>query len=327
MSRVTLATIAEHTGLSKFAVSRSLSGKDGVSEDTRRRVQQVAAELGYNRAAPEAETPVLGVIFHDTDLINSELHLLVQNGFQSEAQRRGYQVRMCWTHLIEEVEAFARDCTGIAMVGPHRRESVDAVRLLGRPVARQGWVDPLDRFDVVSGTDHEAGAAVARYLLDLGHRTICYVHGAPGYRGRIERFYGVREVLETVPDVSFREMRFQAEMRFVEHLREVQGQGFHPTAFFCAHDGMALTVVSELLRLGYRIPEDVSVIGFGDYSAATQISPQLTTVKVHGLQIGAGLVRILDDRIQGRIAPDIPLRLLVAANIVERASAGPVRKG
>lgn len=326
MARVTLETIAQRTGLSKFAVSRSLSGKDGVSEETRKRVREVAAELGYTRPTTGAEAPALGVVFHDTDLINSELHLLIQSGFQAEAQRRGYQVRMRWTHMPEEVEAFARTLSGMAMVGPHSRESMERVKALGVPVARNGWMDPLDPFDIVAGTDHEAGSAVARYLLELGHRTIAYVHGTPGYRGRIERFYGVREVLEKRDDVSFREMKFDTEMRFTEHFLKAKAEGFEPTAFFCAHDGLALTAVSELLRLGYRIPEDVSVIGFGDYSAATQISPHLTTVKVHGLQIGAGLVRLIDDRINGRISPEIPIRMMMAGQIIERASSGPARQ-
>jgi LacI family transcriptional regulator len=322
MARVTLSTIAEMTGLSKFAVSRSLAGKDGVSDETRRRVQQVAAELGYQRVVEAVQAPVLGVVFHDTDLVNSELHLLIQSGFQTEAQRGGYQVRMCWTHLTDEIVACARGCQGVAMVGPHPREIMEAVRELGLPVARQGWVGPLEPFDTVSGTDHEAGSAVASYLLELGHRSIAYVHGTPGYRGRVERFYGVREVLETHPEVTFREMKFQTEMRFPQHLQEVQADGFAPTAFFCAHDGMALTVVSELLRLGYRIPEDISVIGFGDYSAATQISPRLTTVKVQGFQMGAGLVRILDDRLKQRIPPDVPVRVGFVSHLVIRESTG-----
>lgn len=73
MARVTLSTIAQETGLSKFAVSRSLSGKDGVSDETRRRVQEVADQLGYVRSPSDMEAPTLGVVFHDTDLINSEL--------------------------------------------------------------------------------------------------------------------------------------------------------------------------------------------------------------------------------------------------------------
>src|SRR5687768_4209176 len=86
LEKITLATIARHLGLSKFAVSRALSGKSGVSEATRRRVEDLAAELGYVRSAPPAATKTLGLVFHDTDLINSELHLLIQNGVQTEAQ-------------------------------------------------------------------------------------------------------------------------------------------------------------------------------------------------------------------------------------------------
>lgn len=323
MAKVTLSTIAAHMGLSKFAVSRALSGKSGVSEETRRRVEAVAEELGYVRTIDAVESPQLGIVFHDTDLINSELHLLIQSGFQAEAQRRGYQVRMRWTHLPDEIETFARTVSGLALVGPHSLDVMKRIRAAGIPLARNGWMGPLDPFDIVSGSDHEAGSAVAQLLYDLGHRTIAYVHGTPGYRGRVERYYGVREVLERYPDVEFREMRFETEMRFTEHLLKVQAEGFHPTAFFCAHDGLGITAVSELLRLGYRIPEDVTVVGFGDYSAATQITPQLTTVKGFGLEIGAGIVRLLDDRIHGRMNPNVAVRIMMTAEIIVRASSGP----
>ncbi|MBZ9938608.1 LacI family transcriptional regulator [Mesorhizobium sp. BR1-1-16] len=323
MERVTLGAIAAQMGLSKFAVSRALSGKSGVSDETRRRVQEVAAELGYTRAETIAKVMTLGLVFHDTDLINSELHLLVQNGVQIEAQKRGYQVRICWTHLPDEVEAFIRGCDGAALVGPHDRTTYTRIYSLGVPIVRTGWLEPLEQVDFVGGTDHESGSAVAEYLARLGHTTIAYVHGTPGYRGRIERYFGFREVLEGLPQIKFLQMKFNDEIRFTEHLRAVHAEGLYPTAFFCAHDGLAVTAISELLRLGYRIPEDASVVGFGDYSAATQISPQLTTVRVHGQQIGAACVRMLDDRIHDRIPRDLPLRVHVASRLINRASAGP----
>ena len=266
----------------------------------------------------------MGVIFHDTDLINSEMHLLIQSGVQAESQRRGYRVSMRWTHLADEIETFVRSCRCAVMVGPHDKASLSRAYATGRPVVRTGWLDPLEQVDWVGGSDHEAGSAVANYLYDLGHRTIAYVHGTPGYRGRVERFYGVREVLERRPDVAFREMKFQAEMRFTEYLLAAHAEGFRPTAFFCAHDGLAVTVISELLRLGYRIPEDASVLGFGDFSAATQISPQLTTVRTNGREMGATCIRLLDDRINQRLAVDIPVRIHITGRIINRDSCGPV---
>jgi LacI family transcriptional regulator len=323
MTKVTLATIASRTGLSKFAVSRALSGKTGVSAETRERVRRTAAELGYVRAAGETGTPTLGVIFHDMDLINSELHLLIQSGVQLEAQKLGYRVDMHWTHLGDEVEAIVRSHRGVVMVGPFDRATYRRAYGVGHPIVRTGWLEPLEPADHVAGSDHEAGAAVASYLYELGHRTIAYVHGTPGFRGRAERFYGVREVLEKHPDVSYREMKFEAEVRFTEHLLAAEAEGFRPTAFFCAHDGLALTVVSELLRLGYRIPEDASVIGFGDFSAATHITPQLTTVRVHGQEMGAGCVRLLHDRLIDRLPRQTSIRVQIANRIVERDSCGP----
>jgi LacI family transcriptional regulator len=81
--------------------------------------------------------------------------------------------------------------------------------------------------------------------------------------------------------------------------------------------------MSQLMHLGYRIPQDVTVIGFGDFSAATQITPNLTTVKTLGQDIGAGLARLLDDRVHGRSNPAVPLRIMVTGHLVERNSSGP----
>lgn len=325
MARITLSTIARKTGLSKFAVSRALSGKGGVSEETRRRVQSVAAELGYLRPVQDSAPKILGIVFHDTDLVNSELQVLVQSGFQSEAARRGYQARMIWTHSPDEVETFARSCVGVSMVGPHLGESKYRVRELGIPLSLNGWIEPLERFDMVHGTDHEAGAAVAKYLIGLGHRRIAYVQGSASFRGRVERLYGLREVIEQHPEVNLRQLTFDSDRMFMAGLKELLEDGFNPTAFFCAHDGLALTAMSELMGMGYKIPQDATIVGFGDFSAATQITPNLTTVKTQGHEIGAGLARVLDDRINQRLDPSVPVRLMLCGHLVERQSSGPAR--
>lgn len=325
MARITLSTIARKTGLSKFAVSRALSGKGGVSEETRRRVQSVAAELGYLRPVQDSAPKILGIVFHDTDLVNSELQVLVQSGFQSEAARRGYQARMIWTHSPDEVETFARSCVGVSMVGPHLSESKYRVRELGIPLSLNGWIEPLERFDMVHGTDHEAGAAVAKYLIGLGHRRIAYVQGSASFRGRVERLYGLREVIEQHPEVNLRQLTFDSDRMFMAGLKELLEDGFNPTAFFCAHDGLALTAMSELMGMGYKIPQDATIVGFGDFSAATQITPNLTTVKTQGHEIGAGLARVLDDRINQRLDPSVPVRLMLCGHLVERQSSGPAR--
>ncbi|WP_454850859.1 LacI family DNA-binding transcriptional regulator [Rhizobium binxianense] len=324
--RVTLQTIAREVGLSKYAVSRSLSGKSGVSEATRALIRETAQRLGYIKPAGQSTGNEIAVVFHDVDPVNSELYMQIQNGVQGEAHRLGMGLRVRWTHSARQLEELARSCAGLLLVGPHDREAIAAANATGIPVVRFGWVDPLEQADQVSGTDHEAGQAVLQYLIGLGHRSIAYVHGVPGLRGRRERFYGAREIAERYEDVALHVMQFDEQNGFGDAYRALKEKGVRPTAFFCAHDGLALTVVSELLGQGYRIPDDVSVIGFGDFSPAQQISPPLTTVRMEGQECGAVGLRLLLERIENPRLPGMPARRInVASRIIERRSAGPCK--
>ncbi|CAN7523750.1 LacI family DNA-binding transcriptional regulator [Rhizobium leguminosarum] len=324
--RVTLQTIAREVGLSKYAVSRSLAGKSGVSEETRALIRETAQRLGYTKPAGQGSTGEVAVVFHDLDAVNSELYMQVQNGVQREAHRLGMTLRVRWTHDSGQLEELARTCDGLMLVGPHAREAVAAASATGVPIVRFGWVDALEQIDHIGGTDHEAGQAVVEYLVGLGHRSIVYVYGMPGLRGRQERHYGAREVAERYPDVLLHVMQFDEENGFSAAFRALVEKGIRPTAFFCAHDGLALTVVSELLGQGYRIPDDISVVGFGDYSPATQISPALTTVRMEGQECGAVGLRLLLERIENPRLPGMPARrIMIASRIIERRSAGPCK--
>jgi LacI family transcriptional regulator len=324
--KITLQRIAEEVGLSKYAVSRSLAGKSGVSEETRILIRETAQRLGYVKPAASSAADDIAVVFHDHDPVNSELYMQVQNGVQREAHRLGVSIRVRWTHSTGQLEELARSCAGLLLIGPHDSEAIAAATATGVPIVRFGWVGPLEQADQVTGTDHEAGQAVAQYLIDLGHRSIAYVHGTPGYRGRRERFYGAREITERYPDVALHVMQFDEQNGFREAFRALRDGDIHPTAFFCAHDGLALTVVSELLGQGYRIPEDVSVVGFGDYSAATQISPPLTTVRMEGQECGSVGLRLLLERIEQPKLPGMPARRInIASRIIERRSVGPCK--
>jgi LacI family transcriptional regulator len=324
MARVTLQDIASELGLSKFAVSRALAGKGGVSPATRALVAEAAERLGYARNVVRPIIDDVHLIFHDHDPVNSELAIQIQTGVQQEATALGVPLRMSWTHQPGEVAALARESAGVVLFGPHSPAAVEAVKGAGTPMVRVGWLGPLDQVDQVMAADHEAGAAVGHFLATLGHREIAYVHGTPGFRGRLERLFGLRETAELEHGILVHEMKFQENSQFSGAFRDLRERTSGVTAFFCAHDGLALTVVSELLRLGYKVPEDMTVVGFGDFSAARQITPQLTTVRLPGRDMGIAAVRLLMDRIRlGARNIGSAQRLYVVPQIIERDSSGP----
>jgi len=325
-ARVTLSDIAGELGLSKFAVSRALAGKGGVSAETRDMVAKAAVRMGYVKAQPKASTEVQ-LIFHDHDPVNSELAMQIQSGVQSEASALGVSLRMGWTHDPEEVGALSRGTGGVILFGSHSLEAIEAIRAEGRPLVRVGWLHPLEQIDQVMGADHEAGAAVGDFLHRLGHREVVYVHGTPGFRGRMERLFGLRETAEVEHGMVVHELRFDDNAEFSAAYRQLRKKAPNVTAFFCAHDGLALTVISELLHLGYKVPDDMTVVGFGDFTAARQITPTLTTVRLPGRDMGIAAIRLLMERMRlgGRNIASAQ-RLYLVPQIVERNSSGPRRK-
>ncbi|MFD1910742.1 LacI family DNA-binding transcriptional regulator [Halodurantibacterium flavum] len=325
MSKITLRIIAEETGLSKYAVSRALSGKSGVSASTRAQVLAVAERLGYvrpERSAPPA-SPVIGAIFDESDTINSEMNIQIQSGLQSEASHLGCTVIAQW-HLSElDLPKFLDRCSGFFAVNVRDKATIAKIVATGKPLVRAGWLEPLEQVDHVGGTDREAGIAVGRYLYDLGHREIVFVNGDVDLRGRRERWNGVLEVASAGTGMRCHYVSWEQGGSFSESLDKILAQGGRPTGFFCAHDALAITAYTDLLARGWRIPRDVSVVGFGDYSAAVQVSPQLTTVRVRAAEFGRNAVRRLDARLRNPLIDYAPLRMMVPNILVQRESSGP----
>lgn len=329
MKRVTIQQIADHLSISKFAVSRALSGKPGVSEPTRQLVSDTAAALGYNARRQESTGRNIEVIFKNRATANRELWIDVQNGIDHEAAAHGYSMSVRWMDDPAELTRIENGAMGYVLVGPQPPAMLETALNSALPaVLVNHIVPPLWQKDQVSAADVEAGVYVAHYLQSLGHRRVVYAHGRMGYPGRLARLAGFADAIAEVEDMELREIGFsddQAADDLRDALTAMADTGFEPTAVFCGSDIVAVTVVSELMRLGLRIPEDVSVVGHADYAIATQISPQLTTVHMPHREMGIAAVRVLLSRAgQSTFMHDLPpQRINLVPHLVERQSSGP----
>lgn len=329
LARVTIQDLADKLGLSKFSVSRALSGKPGVAEATRGRVLRAAHAMGY-RVNAEIAHSVGQILFvrQEIEMVSSEMWLNVQHGAEAEAERLGYSVVPRQARYIE-AERLDPAVVGMILAVPRSSAITEMAARTGLPVACAAYPEPMSRFDHAVCADWEAGMMVARLLGGLGHREVAFVHGSTLPTGRGERYRGFRDGMldfadARVDDIVFDELQ-GFRRAFLNHVKD----GGAPTALFCAHDGIAVSAISELLRMGIRIPEDISVVGYSDFAAATQISPKLTTVRVPHQEIGAAMVRTIADRLtspEGAARP--PLRLSLLSELVRRESTGkaqPVR--
>jgi LacI family transcriptional regulator len=173
---------------------------------------------------------------------------------------------------------------------------------------------------------HAAGAKVAtEHLLELGHRRIGAIGGAPGWYANEERMIGFRAALASArllpdPDMilysdwSIRTGEIAAD--------ELLSRPEPPTAIFAFNDNAAIGTLNVARRRGLRVPEDLSVVGFDDTFQATIVTPQLTTVRQPLAELGRLGVSLLMRLIEGQRLD--ALRIELATTLVVRDSTGPV---
>jgi DNA-binding LacI/PurR family transcriptional regulator len=171
--------------------------------------------------------------------------------------------------------------------------------------------------------DNAAGASAAtRYLLSLGHRTVCHVAGPSAHLDAQERVDGWRRALDEAgaPEPPVLVGDWSASSGY-QLGRTIAGDP-ELTAIFCGNDTMALGVMRALAERGLRIPHDVSIVGFDDIPDAGFYTPPLSTVRQDFGEVGRRALGTLIDRMSGAI--EAGLRVRIAPELIIRASAtGP----
>ncbi len=326
MARVTVQAIADRLGISKFAVSRALSGHSGVSDATRAAVIKMAETMGYV-ARTRTTAPIhVEILYHDLRSMYRELWSHVQAGAQMEGARRGVVTTVRWTDDPALIGRLAPETDGIMLIGPHGDEMLAAIRNAQLPCVRIGGpLPPLEPMDHVSGADKEGSARLAAYLAASGHRRFIYVHGQGGLAGRIVRCEALRDFAETVDDMEVEEISFTEDSAAPDFRRSMEAlfkRNYHPTAYVCGNDMVAVMVISELMRMGISVPQQAVVTGYGDYTVASQMSPGITTIRVPYQKMGIAALRLLISRIgtDGKVNDLPPQRLGLVGTLVIRGS-------
>jgi DNA-binding LacI/PurR family transcriptional regulator len=171
--------------------------------------------------------------------------------------------------------------------------------------------------------DNATGARLAtQHLLDLGHRTVHHAAGPADWPEAHERIEGWRRTLyeagAVVPPV--RPGWWDAGSGY-EQGRTLAADP-EVSAIFCANDRIALGVLRALHEAGRRVPEDVSVVGFDDMPDSSFFLPSLTTVRQDFAELGRRSLALLLEHISGPPAAQPPEHILVAPELVIRASSG-----
>jgi len=313
---VTIKDVARLSGVSFKTVSRVVNNLSEVSPDTRQKVQQAIQELGYQpntmaRSLVNGRTSTVGVVIpHSTDYIFTHPFFNeVLRGIAEVLSANNFNLLL---YLAHEEAPYARlfsqrKVDGLILMSiPIGDPNLQGLEESGVPcvctcrISEDGntihWVD----------ADFEGGIEQAmEHLIMLGHRRIALLAGPMSLVSVRLRVQGYRNSLHSHKLPVMEENILQGDFTSESgHSLAVKAMKLPnpPSALLCGDDMMAFGAIQALKELGYRIPEDVSVVGFDDVSLARFSSPPLTTIRQDTYQ-------------KGRIAADTLLALIQGKNV------------
>jgi LacI family gluconate utilization system Gnt-I transcriptional repressor len=310
--RTTLEEVAVLAGVSTMTASRALSQPQLVSEATRTRVQDAVSQLGYvpNRAARALASSQSRVIAVLVPSLSNAVFSAVLDGIHDAIEASQYQVLIGNTHYSDAEEEkllniyMQSQPDGILLSGLSHSPAVERM-LAGSRVPIVSMMDLAEDSAQMSVgfSQHEAGLAMTRHLLERGYRRVAFI-GAQLDERTLRRADGYRAAMQAagLADPGLEVMvseRSTIELG-AELMRDTLSRIPDCDAVFCCNDDLAYGAIYYCQRQGIRIPEQVAVCGFNDLQASAWMVPALTTVETPRYRVGYEAAALLLQAIEGR---------------------------
>jgi len=330
---VSMKDIARRCGVSVATVSKALNGQPDIGEETRERINAVAAEMGYMtnsaaRALKTSRTYNLGVLLVDErrNGLTHEYFSALLESFKVEAEAHGYDITFINRNVGGRTTSYLQHCKyrgvdGLAIAcvnfsDPQVREVADS----GLPLVTFDYMFP-NRMAVMS--DNVSGMEnLVRYVYEKGHRKIAYIYGDKSAvtKERLTGFHNACEGLGLeIPEEYMKESLYHDPERCALATKKLMALEERPSCILFPDDFSAIGGVRALAELGLRIPEDISVAGYDGINLAQVIG--LTTFCQNAQVLGRTGAQKLIGLIENP-KDNPPERILIAGQIAEGKTVG-----
>ena len=321
-----------------MTVSHVINEKSGkTSTETRDRVLKAMRELDYQpsaiaRGLTRRKMEAIGVVFYThsmTPLVTAAYFGDILGGLLHTAMLARQSITLftelnC-TDARENLNTYCDGrCDGLIFVGPpSSNEVAEALRRKHTPFVFLGDLPLASDVSCVDVDNIASAMRAVDFLVEQGHRRIAFLGGDPQVTSSRQREQGYRQAISgaalaldealILPGRYSSESGHERTFRLIQLATQLKEA---PTALFCANDEIAVGAMSALSDMGLRVPEDVSIIGFDDSSAASALRPALTTIRQPFQELASRAVEMLLAQIQGRETAE--KRVLLPASLVVR---------
>jgi len=312
-NRVTMSDVARQAGVSLMTVSRVINNKGDVSSETRQRILEIIASLGYRpsaiaRSLATKETCTIGLVVPD---VTNPFFADITRGVEHLAYSEGYHVFLCNTEEdplreLTVIQSLEEKCVdGLILCSSRLEEerlvdvlaNLPAVVLINRRLHQTGE----DIFDSVILDDERGGWLATHHLIQSGHQRIGFLAGplaSYSGAGRRKGYLAAMEeagISHATGWMSNCQPSVEGGYKATRSLLAIYPQ---LTALFCFNDLVAMGALQACDELKRRVPQDLAIVGHDDIPLAALVSPALTTCRVPRFELGTMAVNALLERFQ-----------------------------
>jgi len=317
-------------------VSKALGEKDGVSESLRGTIKRLASEMGYSYTSLSENEELLK---------NYNIGIIVASNYMQEGTYpfyfKMYQsiVRYLssqkYSGILELITPLMREkkilpniasgkkVDGIIVMGQLCSEYLELLKGKKIPLIYLDFYDKDEQEDSVITDNVHASYLLTNYIVEMGHEKIAFVGNIYATSSILDRYLGYYRSL-LVNGIAVREDYLISDRGEDELFIDLKLPEDMPTAFVCNCDEIAYVLMEKLKKEGYRVPEDISVVGFDNYSLAGYASPKLTTVEVNMEAMTKNTVNLLVEKIEGRSVEKG--RRLISGKLIIRDSVSKLER-
>ena len=327
----TIQDIADKLGISKGTVSKALNGATDISETLQKNVLETAVELGYTKIRRPEGVRRLCILIENMDYENPhDFGYEIILGFRQMAEPVGYSVDIIpVTEKLQKSYSYdtfmlKHDYLGSFILGFSLSDPwmKDFHTSHTATVLYDNYIMANPHIGYV-GIDNGEGMELAvSHLKQKGHKKIGYLSHALGshiMQVRHKAFFSALRQNGLKSDPTYAGSSYYITQCMEKHLPRLLNLGV--TAIICSHDLIANAAMIQCQQMGYRIPDDISIIGFDDLPICAYTAPPLTTVRQERIQLGKSGYYALESLMNG-IAIGT---LLLHASLIVRNSTGPAK--
>ncbi|MCD8348148.1 MAG: substrate-binding domain-containing protein [Lachnospiraceae bacterium] len=293
---ITMRDIAVKVGVSTVTVSKALGDKDGVGSELRTLIKETAEEMGYHYSQAEktfrkGRSYSIGVLMeeHFTDHNSTVLpfYMRMYHSLVVQLSRFHYSVllEMITAQMLEKMQMpnviSELRMDGLVILGKVQENYLALIRASGVPVVYLDFYDCHMEVPSVISDNVYGSYILTDYLIGLGHRKFSFVGSVDATPSIMDRYLGYYRAL-LAHDLPHSEKNIIPD-RGEDGLNTpllLPEKTDMPTAFVCNCDETAYILIEKLNGMGYRVPEDISVVGFDNYALGAYSLPKLTTIEV-----------------------------------------------